>query len=117
MSTHPNAILMVTLTPDHLARKTYRAIIASDGGDDGKRVKISGIDYNILVMEGDYDEGFQITAKEGDIVLFDMVTYGYGEIIEWAKLEAQKMKLEEWAKDVCEKHSCTFEISITANYW
>jgi hypothetical protein len=40
-----------------------------------------------------------------------------GETIEWGKLEAQKNSLETWAKAVCEKHHCTYEIFITANYW
>jgi len=46
-----------------------------------------------------------------------MVTYGYGEVVKWDAVQSQKASLEEWAKDVCERHSCTAEYFITANYW
>ena len=117
MSTHPNAILLLALTPEDLARKTYRAILDDAKVEDDDDIKIEGTDYHHCVMEEEYNESYQVSAKEGDIVLLDMVTYGYGETIEWVKLEAQKNSLEEWAKSVCEKFHCTYKIFITANYW
>ena len=117
MSTHPNAILLLTLTPEDLARKTYRAILDEARVDADDDIKIEGTDYHHSVMEEAYDKGYQVSAKEGDIVLFDLVTYGYGETIEWSKLEAQKNSLESWARLACEKHHCTYKIFITANYW
>ena len=118
MGTHPNAILQLTLKPDGLTRKTARAIrddVGAPGDDD--QIKIAGAEYHVIVFEGDYDEGMQIAADVGDIALVDMITYGYGESIPWEKLEAQKNELEAWAKVICEKHQCTFKISVTANYW
>lgn len=119
MSTHPNAILLLTLTPEDLPMKTYRAILA-DGGkkeDDDVEFKIGGSDFRIRVMGDGYDENFQVSAKEGDIIVFDMITYGYGEVIEWEKVEALKAALVEWAKPICEKFKCSYKIFITANYW
>lgn len=121
MSTHPNAILLLTLTPDGLARATYRAILADAGvqnnGEDSDNIKIGSNVYDHRVMEDDYYEDSQIAAKEGDIVLWDLVTYGYGEKIRWADLEARKAALEQWAQDICKRHACKFEIWLTANYW
>lgn len=117
MSIHPNTMLLLALTPNDLARKTYRDILAEAGVDDDTDITIGGEGYHHQVMEEDYDEGAQIQAREGDIVLWDLVTYGYGERITWAKLEAQKAALEEWAKGVCERHKCGYEIFVTANYW
>lgn len=118
MSTHPNVILMAVFTPDDLARKTYRAILADAGlTDDDDNLTVGGEEYNHMVMEGDYDKGFQISAKEGDIVVFDLVTYGYGERKKWADLEAQKASLQEWAAGICERHHCSVEIFVSANYW
>lgn len=118
MSTHPNAMLLLVLTPDDLARKTYRAILDEAGlKHNDEDIKIAGDDYHHRVMEEDYYEDSQITAKEGDIVLWDLVTYGYGATITWAKLEAQKNTLEAWAKNICERHKCSFEIFVSANYW
>ena len=117
MSTHPNVILLLTLTPDGLARKTYRAIVGANADPDDAALEIGGERYNVRVMEDDYDDGFQISAKEGDIIIFDYVTYGYGEKIAWDKLEAQKVALEAWAKEAAERHHCTYTISVTANYW
>lgn len=114
MSTHPNAILMLVLTPDNLARKTYRAILSETSSD---KIYIDGEPYNHRVMENEYDENFQIRAPEGSIVLTGFLTYGYGEKQEWIKIEAQKQSLETWAKDVCERHACTYEIFVTANFW
>jgi hypothetical protein len=55
-------------------------------------------------MESDYEDGYQISADEGDIIIFDMITYGYGEKVEWSKLVAQKDALEVWALVACERH-------------
>lgn len=118
MSTHPNVILLLALTPDGLARKTHRSILESSvSGKKDDTIKIGNSEYYHKVMEGEYDDGWQVSANEGDIVFFDLVTYGYGETIEWDKLEAQKRELEEWAKDICQRFNCSYKIFITANYW
>ncbi len=117
MSTHPNAILMCVITPHDLARKTMKAILEEYGGDDDHETKIGGEDYHHRVMEDSYDESWQISAEEGDLVFFDLVTYGYGDVIEWNKLAAQQKALEEWAIKVCEKHHAEYKIYVGANYW
>lgn len=119
MSTHPNVILLLILTPQGLARKTMKDIRA-DGNvadDDDADIKIDDASYHNIVLEEDYDDGWQIGSKVGDLLFFDLVTYGYGEQIEWSKLEAQKKSLEAWAITICEKHHCSYKISVTANYW
>ena len=118
MSTHPNVILLLSLTPDSLARKTYRDITKEAGctESDGQ-IQIGTEKYHIKVMESAYDDSWQIGASEGDIIVFDLVTYGYGEQVAWDKLVAQKQELEIWASGICERHHCTFKISVTANYW
>ncbi|HEY4087154.1 MAG TPA: hypothetical protein VGM43_14510 [Bryobacteraceae bacterium] len=118
MSTHPNVILLLELVPDDLSNRARRAIMADCGVSDADTdLKIGGTDYHHRVMESDYDEDMQLSAREGSIVIYDLVTYGYGERIAWDVLTAQKAALEEWAKQVCEKHHCTSSIWITANYW
>lgn len=118
MSSHPNAILQLTLTPDDLPSKTFREIKADSEYDEGDdQFKIGGEDYHCALMDDTYDDNWQVSAKEGDIVLLDMVTYGYGESIPWDKLAAQKDVLEAWAKEKCEKHKCSYQISVTANHW
>ena len=115
--THPNALLILALTPDDLSRKTYRAIMEEEKIEDEDSFKIGKKSYHHMVMENDYDKDNQISAKEGDIILWDLVTYGYGEVISWKKLDEQKQALEEWAKKICEQHHCNYEIFISANYW
>jgi hypothetical protein len=117
MSNHPNAMLILALTPDDLARKTYRAILKEAGIDPEEELKIDDQTYHHGVMESDYEEDFQLELPEGTIYIFDLVTYDYGEKIEWSKLEAQKLALEEWGRGICERHHCQFEIFIGANYW
>ena len=117
MSTHPNALLILAMTPDDLARKTYREILESIGVDADDSIKVGNDTYHHRVFEDDYDQSHQISANEGDIVLWDCVTYGYGDTIDWDKLAAQKAALEEWAKSICEKHHCKPRIYISANYW
>jgi hypothetical protein len=118
MSTHPNAILAVALKPDGLTRATFRAIqVEMDTSDDDAAFKIGGKSYNVEIMESDYSEDYQISADEGDIVVFDMVTYGYGAVITWDALDTQKRVLDEWAAGICERHKCTRRIFVTANYW
>ena len=121
MSTHPNAMLLLELKPDDLSRKTYRAILedagVKDDGDDSQGIKIGPHEYLHRVMEDDYYEPSQVAATPGSIVLWDLVTYGYGERIGWGDLETRKMDLERWAQDVCKKHKCSYGIFISANYW
>lgn len=88
-----------------------------DADDADGQIEIDGVGYDVVIMAGTYDESFQVSADEGDIVLLDMVTYGYGARIEWSKLEMQKTALEKWAADACAKHQCKYQIHITANYW
>lgn len=120
MSTHPNAMLLCVLTPDDLARKTYRAILAEHGihnGIDDDDIRIGGETYHTIVMEENYNESNQIAAPEGSIVLWDLFTYGYGESKAWGELEKQKDELEAFIKPVCEKYHCSYEIKVSANYW
>jgi hypothetical protein len=68
-------------------------------------------------MESDYDENSQISASEGDIIVWTFVTYGYGEQVAWDKLVGFRDALVQWAEKVCAKHACKYKISVTSNYW
>jgi hypothetical protein len=121
MSTHPNAILMLTLQPQDLPRKTMRAILTDAGVDpdeESPQVKIGEEEYTVRLMEESYDDSIQIAAPVGTIVLHDFLTYGYGEKIAWEKVATRQDALLKWAKAACKKHDCTIhEIAIAANYW
>ena len=117
MSTHPNVVLVCCLTPDGLSRKTMADIFAESNTNDNAQIQIGGKGYDHIVMESDYDEGWQLSAKEGDLLIFDLVTYGYGDSIGWQALQEQKQQLEEWSKGICERHHCKADIRVTANYW
>lgn len=118
MSIHPNAMLLLALTPDNLARKTHRDIMTEVGIEDADDdITIGKVEYHHNIMEEDYNSSYQISLPEGSICLWDLVTYGYGEKIEWDKLAAQKEELEEWAKGICERHHCSYKIYVSANYW
>jgi hypothetical protein len=118
MSTHPNAILMAVLTPDDLPMKTKRNISEFCGVEsEYDLLKICNKEYNIQVMENDYEKSNQIKAEESNIVVFNYITYGYGDKIIWEDVEQQKKELEEWAKLICEKFHCSYKIYISANYW
>jgi len=117
MSSHPNAILMAILKPDDLPMKTKRNIMEFSGAEDDYDIPIGKKEYHLKVMTDDYDENNQIRAKQSDIVIYDLITYGYGDKIMWEVLEQQKKELEEWVKLICEKFHCSYEIYISANYW
>ena len=120
MGIHPNAILLLVLTPDDLARKTYKGILhkySPDEDEEDSVVEVDGEEYNVRVMEGSYLESYQISASEGDIVVFGMVTYGYGDKILFDELVRRKDGLEKWAKDVCQEFKCSYKFFVTANYW
>jgi len=118
MSTHPNVILMVVITPEGLSRKTMKKILADNGIDDPEgEITIGTEQYRFIVMEETYDKSNQIEAKEGDLIFFDLVTYGYGESITWSNLQERKEALERWAFETSGKHHCSFEIRVSANYW
>lgn len=118
MSAHPNVILMAVLDPGGLSRRTMREIVGDEVFESfDHTIEIGDEEYHWLVMEGSYDEGFQIRAPEGSLVFFDMVTYGYGDVIRWWVLEAKKNELEVWARETAEANNCTYSIWVTANYW
>jgi hypothetical protein len=118
VSTHPNVLLICTLTPNGLSRKTMRDILAAAGiEDEEKDIKIDGVAYHHAVMESNYHDDWQVGADEGDLIFLDLVTYGYGEQIAWDALAAQKQSLENWAVATCAAHNCAYKISVSANYW
>ena len=119
MSTHPNTILMLVLTPDDLPRKTAREILGSDySRDEGNELQIGGRDYHCLLMENEnYDEGFQIAAKQGELVFFIYVTYGYGDTVAFDEVSTHRDRLAAWAIENAVKHHCRWRIELTANYW
>jgi hypothetical protein len=121
MSTHPNVILMAVFTPDDLPMKTHRAIMADVPNPyeydlEGLQVEVGSEKYYVKCCEG-YDEDNQISARPGEIIAHSLITYGYGEFVTWDKLAGLKNDLEAWAKGICEKHKCSFEIRVLANYW
>lgn len=123
MSTHPNVMLYVSFTVDGTARKTLRNILTEFNQElesdeaGGNNVIIGGREYSAIVMEDDYCESYQISDNEGNLVFMDMVTYGYGESIEWEELSKAASELEQWAIGVCERHKCSHKIKVGANYW
>lgn len=87
-----------------------------DPDGDG-RLKIGADDFRMLVMESDYDEGDQIGAPEGSIIVFRLVTYGYGESLSWQELDTMRAPLDAWATEAGTKHGFKHEIRIGANHW
>jgi hypothetical protein len=118
MSTHPNLVLMAVLTPDGLTRKTARQIRADNNlKGEWDELKIGKQEYYVIVMKDDWDESHQITAKEGNIVLHELMTYGYGESVSWDELHEAKVALDAWCDQNCHKYNCKYEIRVSANYW
>lgn len=117
MSSHPNAMLLLALTTDDLARKTYRAIIKELANGDEYVIKIGEHYYHHGVMEEEYESDFQISLPEGTIYFFNFITYGCGAKIKFDQLIERKKVLETWADTMCKKYHCTSEIFVTANYW
>lgn len=119
MGTHPNAILLAVLIPGDLVNTTFRAIVEAfaEPGSARGYVNVGGTSYMIGVMEESYDESMQISAPAGSIVVYQFLTYGYGEVMEWDKVQAQKDALGTWCEDVCPRFKCSSKIYVTANYW
>lgn len=118
MSIHPNVMLILSLTPNDLSHKTYNNILNDAGIDNDGELKIGSMSCNHHgVMESEYDENIQLSLPKGSIYIIDLATYGYGEKLTWKELETKKSEFEKWGKDVCEKHHCSMEIFVSANYW
>ena len=109
--------MIAVLTPDDLTRRTLRAIIAGNLSTDDDYIKIAGEDWHIKPMEGDYDENFQIKAKEGDIIVFNMFTYGYGDFATWKSVSAMHDSLVDWCEECKGTYNFSYEIRMSANYW
>lgn len=144
MSTHPNVILKCTIKVPGTTRSMLRFLLAQNREEipdealpfwlnsrgeiikklDGSSSRISRDDdqiaigndvYHTLVMETGYDESMQIAGKEGDLILYDLVTYGYGKEVAWSDLQSRVDSLEKWAAQPQRNLDC--RISISANYW
>ena len=139
MSTHPNAMLILRLEPDDVPRKTLREMLDehrkgfdrdSDGlirvnehGSNYPRLLddnvfcIGNIVYRSKLMDG-YDESDQIDGEEGQIVLFDLMTYGYGESIAFDEVKRRAEALNAWAVENCPKHKISkWSVEVSANFW
>jgi hypothetical protein len=112
-------MLQCVLTVNDGARKTQRALKAAYPGKytDEDRIKIGERDYSLTVMESDYDEGYQISADEGQIVLHEYLTYGYGETVAVDDMLARIAAVKAWAEEAKGPHGFTYEIRIGVNYW
>lgn len=120
MSTHPNVILMLVLTPDESSRKTFRSICSDAGAEieeGSAQIRIGERTYTARVMENEYDDDFQISASEGDIVVYTFMTYGYGEKVDWDSLSIRRSELDAWAMPAASAHKCKAVVYVTANYW
>lgn len=119
MSTHPNVMLQCVLTLDEGSRKTERGLLEEFGGSPMYEdcIKIGGRHYQITVMESDYEDGYQISADEGQIVLHEYLTYGYGETMDFDDIGAVVGELKSWAESAKNKHKFSYKIRIGANYW
>jgi hypothetical protein len=143
VSTHPNVILKGTVRAQGTTRALLRKLLAENreeipddqlpvrhdkegrpienrvlGGfvresRDEDQLFIGAFSYDTLVMEEAYDTGWQISGEEGDLIVFDLVTYGYGEAISWKDLEGRARDMRAWA----ERHNLELDIAISANYW
>lgn len=142
MSQHPNVIVKCTVKPDGATRKLLRDLLARNREEipddnlpfmfdihgeviinrrkekirqirDEDQLAIGSLIYHTLVMEDDYNESWQISGQEGDLIIFNLVTYGYGEEIDWDKLQIIVSEIDQWAG----KNSLVYRLSVTANYW
>lgn len=121
MSTHPNTLIVGVITVDGTSRKTLRAMQGDEWLSWNEALdsfKIGKRDFTANVMEEDYDQnGYQISAPEGSIVLHTYLTYGYGETVEWEEVVSVRDTLNQWLTDVCDRHGGSHKIILTANYW
>lgn len=143
MSQHPNVVLKLTIKAEGTTRRLLRDLLAKNRdevpdkdlpfrldahGDVLKHAKtganlrvcreddelcIGGECYNTCVMEDTYDEDNQISGEEGDLIVFDQVTYGYGEDISWPDLCSRVDALVAWAS----QHHLEHAVSVSSNYW
>jgi len=119
VSTHPNVMLQLVLTVDDGSRKTERGLLSEFSGIGAYEdcIAVAGDHYSVTVMESDYEDGYQISADEGQIVMHMYVTYGYGETISAEKLLRKIEALREWAESAKNSHKFSYEIRVGANYW
>lgn len=113
-------MLLCHMTTDGTARKTFREIAEHEEAEISEgsfTIKIGGRSYTVSVMEEDYDQDMQISGEEGQIVLHDFLTYGYGERLSLDALNMAIEELQHWAMQASKRHHCAYEISIGANYW
>lgn len=119
MSTHPNVLLLAVFTPEDLSRKTMRNILDEYGEKNisDPDIMLGKLRLHPEVMEQDYDESWQVSAKEGDLVFIHLATYGYGEKLSWDEFVAQKEIIDAWAKEASVKYHCEYRLYVSANYW
>ena len=119
MSTHPNCLLIGMLHPQRSAIKTYPAVPAALGEEDGDDpdVEIGDKHYSIKLMDESYDEDMQVTAPVGSTVFIGMMTYGYGEVTAWERLVSARDELFANLTELAAQTHCTVAITVSANYW
>lgn len=121
MSTDPNTLIVLQLTPNN-GEDPYevfsRIIKDLSLDEDDAAISIDNKNYQIKVIgEEGYDENYQISSDPNTIILHTYITHGYGSTIDWSELEKINNSLEVWSAIIKTKYNCSSKIYITANYW
>ena len=123
MSMHPNTMLLAILKPKYTGECIFEKIwnqIADEDGEEGEygELYLRNSSYKCINYSKDsYLEDYQIELEEGEVAIFDMVTYGYSDKTEWNKVEQQKKELEEWLVEYSNKIDFSFVMYLSANLW
>lgn len=125
MSTHPNAMLQLVLTPLDPSFDAFQYFgwqQPEDNEDNDPdlnfELRIGERDYTATVFTedgDDYNEHWQINGEAGQVIIHDYITYGYGETITFKALVDRANELMEWA--VKHHEAFSYTLRVGANYW
>ena len=114
MSSHPNTLLMLQLSPNEPSIDVKHLLDAECDSEGDCTIKLGGFDYSVAT---DDENDMQIRVPEGSAVLHDFLTYGYTDVVNWNEVPAIVDALKTWAEAFCDKHNCSYHIYIGANFW
>lgn len=119
MSSHPNTILIASIRPPSGQPDEFLTALDPEWESNGSiqldQLRLGHDGHYSVVVNVDQDQG--IFPAEDSFVVYDYLTYGWGDEITLNEFDAKVANFKTLVQNFCNLHRCTYSISLSANFW
>lgn len=119
MSSRPNTILVASIRPPSGQPDEFLTTVDPEWEANGSiqldQLKLGYDRHYSVVVGANQDQG--IYPAEGSFAVYDYLTYGWGDELTLSEFDAKVANFKRLVQNFCDLHSCTYSISLSANFW